>query len=860
MPRLAPARQGEAKIWVSIQCRSSHWHRSDLSLLTTLMVDTPSDDAVPPTGPFGPPPALRVSVRALCEFGAKAGDLDFRFAPAPTAQEGIAGHRWVQGRRGPTYQSEVALAAGFEGLWVRGRADGFEAAGDTDTGCARVEEIKTFRGDFDAIRQNHRALHLAQARTYGWLLCEKHDLAEIDVALVYLDIATNEETVVETRCQRDALRADFEALCRRFMRWALQEGRHRSDLARALDGLAFPHAGFRAGQRELAESVYRAASSRRCLIAQAPTGIGKTVATIFPLLRGWTAQRTDKLFFLTAKTSGRGVALEALDLLTRPVAAVPLRVVELAAREKVCEYPGRACNGEACPLARGFYDRLPAARDQAVASARLTVAATREIARSHAVCPYFLAQEMVRWADVVVADYNYYFDTSAFLFALTRQEDWRVAVLVDEAHNLLDRARSMYSAELRAGDIEAARLLAPAGVRPVVERVRREWRALQKSQAAGYVARDEVPEGLHDALKEAVAVLADHFSSPAAASSAPAATLPLPGASEAAGGAAPVAIAQGPLQRFFFDALHFTRLCAGALAGHSIFESLLGPDQGADAHAIAVRNLVPAPFLKARFAGSMTTVCFSGTIAPFAFYRDMLGLPDDAGELDVASPFHPAQLEVRIAADLSTRLRDRARSMQRLVDLVAEQFGRRPGNYLVFLSSFEFLADAHAHFTRRHPAIPTWTQSASMREAERDAFVARFRAGGRGIGFAVLGGAFGEGVDLPGERLIGAFVASLGLPQHDARNEAMRERIEARFGDGYAYTYLYPGLRKVVQAAGRVIRTEDDTGVLFLLDDRFAQPAVRRLLPPWWRVEIVDGRRPQETVAATSARPLSENP
>ncbi|MGF6525771.1 ATP-dependent DNA helicase [Variovorax sp. PvP013] len=825
------------------------------------MADLHSSDANAQTGP---PPALRVSVRSLCEFGAKAGDLDFRFAPAPTAQEGIAGHQWVQGRRGATYQSEVALAAGFEGLIVRGRADGFEAAGDTDTGRARVEEIKTFRGEFDAIRQNHRALHLAQARTYGWMLCERHDLVEIDVALVYLDIATNEETVVEARCRRDELRADFEMLCRRFMHWALQEGRHRSDLARALDGLAFPHAGFRAGQRELAEGVYRAASSRRCLIAQAPTGIGKTVATIFPLLRGWASQKTDKLFFLTAKTSGRGVALEALDLLARPAASVPLRVVELAAREKVCEYPGRACNGEACPLARGFYDRLPAARDQAVATPRLTVAAARDIARAHVVCPYFLAQEMVRWADVVVADYNYYFDTSAFLFALTRQEDWRVAVLVDEAHNLLDRARGMYSAELRVGDVEAARLLAPAHVRPAVARVRREWRALQKAQVAEHAAQDEVPEGLHDALKDVVAVLADHFAASASAS-ASASSRP------AAGGTLlEAATAQAPLQRFFFDALQFTRLCAGSLAGHSVFESVLGGGgeggrldaaREADGNAIAIRNLVPAPFLQRRFAASMTTVCFSGTIAPFAFYRDMLGLPADAGELEVASPFRAAQLEVRIAADLSTRFRDRTRSMGRLVDLVAAQFERRPGNYLVFLSSFDFLAAAHALFARRHPSIATWTQSAAMREAERDAFVSRFRPGGRGVGFAVLGGAFGEGVDLPGERLIGAFIASLGLPQHDARNEAMRERIEARFGgDGHAYTYLYPGLRKVVQAAGRVIRTEDDTGVLWLLDDRFARPEVRRLLPPWWRVDVVDSRRLDETAVAPAARPPSDDP
>jgi DNA excision repair protein ERCC-2 len=782
---------------------------------------------IPPSvqGPASGDSFLTVSVKSLCAFGAKAGDLDFRFGPVPSAQEGIAGHLLVQGRRGGGYQSEVTLAAGFEGLRVRGRADGFQpaAAGDAATGAGlpRVEEIKTFRGEFDAIRQNHRALHWAQARTYGWMLCELHDLPVIEVALVYLDLASGEETVLVESARRDALRDGFETLCRRFSAWALQEARHRKALRDALGVIVFPHAGFRAGQRELAEGVYRAAVSQRCLVAQAPTGIGKTVATIFPLLRGWPAHGTDKLFFLTAKTPGRAVALEALDLIVPPGPAgapgspdgASLRVVELSAREKLCEYPGRACSGEACPLAAGFYDRLAAAREEAVATARLSLAALRRVALAHAVCPYFLSQEMVRWADVVVADYNYYFDGSAFLFALTRQEDWNVAVLVDEAHNLLDRARAMYSAALDAGALLQARALAPDALRPSIDRVRREWRSLQNVQTVDYAAHDEVPEALQLALQDAVAAMAEHFAS------------------------APED-ARGPLQRFFFDALHFVRL-SGSLADHSVFESTLegmGPSD-----AIAIRNLIPAPHLKWRFAASLTTVCFSGTIAPFAFYRDMLGLPGNAAELEVASPFRSAQLQVRIARDISTRFRDRAGSMRRLVDVVAAQYESRPGNYMVFFSSFDFLGQAQALFAQRHPHIAAWGQSAGMPELERDAFVARFRPGGQGVGFAVLGGAFGEGVDLPGDRLIGAFIASLGLPQHDARNEAMRQRIDEPFGgDGYAYTYLYPGLRKVVQAAGRVIRTESDAGVLHLLDDRFAQPEVLRLLPPWWRIEGID--------------------
>jgi len=419
---------------------------------------------------------------------------------------------------------------------------------------------------------------------------------------------------------------------------------------------------------------------------------------------------------------------------------------------------------------------------------------------------------MVRWSDVVVADYNYYFDGSAFLFALMKEEEWKVALLVDEAHNLLDRARGMYSAELDAGAVANARLHAPRGVNAALGVLQREWKLLQREQDSSYQALDAIPERFARALQDSVSVLAEHFN-------------------------ARPAEAPEPLQRFFFDLLHFARL-SESFGNHSIFESLLA--EGA-APALAIRNLVPAPFLQGRFAGCASAACFSGTLAPFGFYRDMLGMPDDTVTLDVGSPFRSEQLTVRVAMDVSTRWRDRDRSLQPLVDIIAAQFARSPGNYLAFFSSFDYLASAWEAFAARHPRVPAWAQSRGMDEAQREAFVARFAAGGRGIGFAVLGGAFGEGIDLPGDRLVGAFVASLGMPQHNAPNEVARKRMEALFGEGYEYTYVYPGLQKVVQAAGRVIRSERDEGVLYLLDDRFAREEIRQLLPAWWHVQRVYG-------------------
>jgi DNA excision repair protein ERCC-2 len=257
---------------------------------------------------------------------------------------------------------------------------------------------------------------------------------------------------------------------------------------------------------------------------------------------------------------------------------------------------------------------------------------------------------------------------------------------------------------------------------------------------------------------------------------------------------------------------------------------------------LCLRNVIPAPHLAPRFARAHSVALFSATLTPAHFYADTLGLPESSVRIDVESPFSAEQLDVRAIADLSTRYRDRERSVDRIADLIAAQFESAEGNYLSFFSSFEYLAQVAAALATRHPSIPCWQQSRAMSEAAQREFLARFVADGRGVGFAVLGGAFGEAIDLPGSRLIGAFVATLGLPQLNPVNQEMKARMHEAFGEGYAYTYLFPGVQKVVQAAGRVIRGPLDRGVLYLIDDRFARAEVRRLLPAWWQVKVMRQR------------------
>jgi len=745
-----------------------------------------------------------VAVRALCEFTAKVGDLDLRFTPSPSAQEGIAGHRTVASRRSAHYQNEVALEGDYQQLKVRGRADGY------DPDANRLEEVKTYRGDLAAQPANHRQLHWAQAKVYGWLMCQKLGLTEINLALVYFDIVGEGETLLDQRFQADELQAFFNQQCALFLGWARQEMQHREARDAAAQTLRFPHADFRPGQRTLAESVYKAVSTGRCLMAQAPTGIGKTIGTIFPLLKALAPQQLDKVFFLTAKTPGRKLALDAATVL-HASSDLPLRVLELVARDKACEHLDKACHGDSCSLAKGFYDRLPAARIAASKVRLLDQRNLRDVALAHGVCPYYLSQEMARWADLVVADYNYYFDFGAMLFGLAQLNQWRAAVLVDEAHNLVERARSMYSASLDQYSLKTLRDTAPEPLKKPLQRLNREWNALHKDQLAPYQAYTVRPDKLLQALSLCTSALGDYFNDHPEALS-------------------------GDLQAFYFEALQFTKV-AELFNEHFIFDiskRQLGGKRSSS--TLCLRNVVPAEFIRPRLTAARSSVLFSATLSPRHYYADLLGLPADTAWVDVESPFKAEQLHVRIVDDISTRFVHRQASLAPIVELIARQFARQPGNYLAFFSSFDYLQQVAQLLAETHPQIPLWQQSRGMAEAERQGFLDQFTEHSQGVGFAVLGGAFGEGIDLPGTRLIGAFIATLGLPQLNPVNEQIKLRMAAIFGAGYDYTYLYPGIQKVVQAAGRVIRSQHDRGVVMLMDDRFGEARVRQLLPGWWTV------------------------
>ncbi|MDH4393214.1 MAG: ATP-dependent DNA helicase [Aquabacterium sp.] len=743
-----------------------------------------------------------VSVRELCEFTAKRGDLDRRFTPSATALEGQQGQHTVAQRRGPDYQTEIPLQTQCGALRVRGRADGY----DPRRRC--LEEIKTIRGLPDDIPENRRQLHWAQLQTYGALYCRQRGLAEIALALVYFDAASQAETVLHQVFGAQDLDAVLASRCQAFIAWAQQEAGHRSARNLALQQLAFPEPAFRAGQRSLAEAVYRTAASRRCLLAQAPTGIGKTVGTLFPLLRAVPAQGIDKIAYLTCKGTGRLTALDALGGLRAGTAGQVLRVVAMVPKDEACEHPDKACHGDACPLASGFYDRLPAARQAAVAVGWLDAPAQRAIALQHGICPYYLGQELLRWADVLVGDVHHLFDSNGLLWGLMQTLDWSVAVLVDEAHNLVDRTRRMYSAELHTGLLRAAAQAAPAAVQGALQALAQATDAVVADSATPYAVLDAAPDALVQALQTAAGALSEHFNQQ------------------------PLSV--GPLLNFQFELLRFGRLLDG-LGDHALFEVQAAPGEAAgDDAVLRVRNVVPAGHLRPRFAALHSATLFSATLSPPAYAVALLGLPGNTAWIDVPPAFPAAHLVVRVADSLSTRHAHRQRSLPPLVAVIAQQFDQQPGNYLAFFSSFDYLDKAADLLAAQRPDIAQWRQARRMSADARTDFLARFRPQGQGVGFAVLGGVFAEGVDLPGPLLIGAFIATLGLPPVSPAQDQIQARLDKLFGTGHGYADLVPALQRVVQAAGRVLRTPDDRGWLWLLDDRYRRADVVALLPPSW--------------------------
>ena len=749
---------------------------------------------------------MKVSVTNLARFAARQGDLTRQFNPAVSSADGQEAHLKVQHNRCADYQAELALKGFFDGIELSGRTDGY----DPRAKC--IEEIKTCYGNAIRIPANQSSAHWAQAKLYAWLQSWRLNLTQITVAVIYYDLNKEREQRYEQQFDRVELDEFCHQLLRDYRSWMQQQRNRQQLLVAQLKAMVFPYPQMHHGQRIMSESVYKSIASSDTLLCEAPTGTGKTLASLFPALKAKGHNFTDKLYFLTPKQTGQQPAIDTLKQLTSSADLNQLRSLQLSAQERICLNDQVYCDAAVCPYAEGFYDKLKQVREQAALCTMLDIESLQSLGRKYQICPYYLSVEMARWADVIIADVNYYFDSSALLWSLCAENNWRVSALIDESHNLVSRSRDMYSAELDRQALLDVKPLARGKVKAALNRINRLWLNRYTYQS-DYQTLENIEESLllhmQDFIRQTTLLLQQEVDN----------QLP------------PALLIQ-----FYFNVMRFYELLSNRSCDGSDEDAILDWQPGHRRRGrLAIRNVIPARQLQKRFEQLQGCVLFSATLQPFDYFQSLLGVPQ-AKLQSVPSPFSSQQLAVGWHPSLAMTYQHREHAIQPICDIILKRLRHSPGNAIVFLPSYAFmqqLLEVLAAQINKNE-VKVIAQQTGMDQHQRQAFINHFYNHNNVLAFAVLGGIFAEGIDLTGDALRGVFIATLGLPQLNPVNRAFEQRMQQRFGRGYDYTYVYPGLQKVVQAAGRVIRTVNDTGYLELLDQRFCRPDIQRLFPRWW--------------------------
>lgn len=755
---------------------------------------------------------IRISVRNLVEFLLRSGDLDNRYGGRKETEAMQAGsrlHRKLQGRMGSGYQAEVSLKYLAEMkdfcVSVEGRADGIWSDQDMVT----VDEIKGTYGDVSRMEEAV-PVHLAQARCYAFICAEQRHLERIRTRMIYAGLDTEETRTFTEEYTVKELTEWFQALMKDYERWVSFEYRWKQQREASLQELSFPYA-YRKGQRELIVSVYRTILRKKRLFIQAPTGVGKTLSALFPSLKAMGEGLGDKIFYLTARTITRTVAGDALDILREQ--GMRLKSVVLTAKDKLCICEETACDPDHCPYAKGHFDRI----NEAVYDlwTKGPDSLTREVilgqAHKYRVCPFELNLDLSTWMDVIVCDYNYVFDPNVYLkrfFGESVKGSW--LFLVDEAHNLVERGRSMYSACLVKEDfLEMKRLVRGRDERlsQALERCNRYLLTL-KRECEGGCQRLEQVGGFTIHLMHLVSEL-DHFLE-----------RPVP------------EDLRRTLTDFYFEVRDFLNISERVDENYELYTELDGEGKFR-IHLFCVR---PAVNLRLCLDRGISTIFFSATLLPVNYYKDLLtGDPEDYA-VYARSPFDPQKRLLLIGTDVSSRYTRRGEAeYRRMADYVCRTVRSRKGNYLIFFPSYQMLQEVYNRCMGQEGFLCV-RQEAGMDEEERERFLDRFEEEQEQsmAAFCVMGGIFSEGIDLVNEKLIGALVMGTGLPQVCREREILKDYFDRRGMDGFAYAYQYPGMNKVLQAAGRVIRTDEDRGVILLLDERFQNGAYQKLFPREW--------------------------
>lgn len=755
---------------------------------------------------------IRISVRNLVEFILRSGDIDNRRGTMADKDAMLLGarlHRRIQGRMGASYQAEVFLSGTFpfEGfsITVEGRADGIIREDDGVT----VDEIKGIFRSLEYLAEPV-PVHLAQAKCYAYLYALKYGQERMTVQMTYCNLETEELRYFREQFSFSELEEWFSGILREYKKWASWQLQWRKTRQESIHAVEFPFA-YREGQRDLAAAVYRTIARKKKLFIQAPTGAGKTISVVFPAVKAVGEGLGDKIFYLTARTIARTVAEEAFCLLMER--GLRYKTVTITAKEKICRCESTECNPDACPYAKGHFDRVnDAVFDMITTMDRFGREELVAQADRFMVCPFELSLDVSLWADAIICDYNYVFDPRARLkrfFADGVKGDY--LFLIDEAHNLVERGRDMFSAELYKEDFLALKKVMKAHSRKMARALDRcnQYLLGLKRECENYVILENI--GLFPITLMNLSGIMEKFLEDSNDHSL-----------------------NDQVLELYFQVISFLDICDRLNECYVIYSELSSDGR----FKLRLFCVDPSVNLQECLAKGNSTVFFSATLLPVDYYKSLLSTAKDDYAVYASSCFDVKNKQVLIGEDTSSRYQSRGPAQyQKMAEYIRAAVSGRRGNYLVFFSSYKMLEDVAACFAKIcPPGVRMLCQSSRMTEREREEFLEMFAEGGEEslAGFCVMGSIFGEGIDLKRDRLIGAVIVGTGLPQVCNEREILKNYYDGHGQDGFRYAYLCPGMNKVLQAAGRVIRTEEDRGVILLLDERFTQSRYRQMFPREW--------------------------
>ncbi|MGO5434756.1 ATP-dependent DNA helicase [Enterococcus cecorum] len=756
----------------------------------------------------------KVSVRELVAFVHNEESIDNRKQSNHTALEGSKIHRKLQQSMDENYQSEVSLKTVYQGkqfdIRLEGRCDGIWQKENQII----IDEIKTGEHTFEQLEDATLQLFMAQAKIYAYIYALQEKLEEVVVMVRYF--CTQDEKIDEYQNQYsfDELNDYYQETMKEYEKWLIFLDKYRQNRQKKLQALQFPYNNYRKGQRELSIAVYRTLSQEKCLFMEAPTGTGKTLSTLFPALKAMGEYNQGRIFYLTAKTITRQVALDTMKLFEEQQSEI--KTIEISAKEKICFMNEFKCNPDYCPFAKNYYQKQKLAIWDLLNNGHFySREQISEVAKKYECCPFELSLDLSLYSDVIVCDYNYLFDPQVYLKRFFELEETDSYFLVDEGHNLISRAREMYSKALSLQLIKDFKKLLPKHHRKHHKILQQfieyceESRKLLKDR--DYLFQKELPDKLIDLgyrwseyFRDFLLELKDEIPT--------------------------------WLQNLYFDLMSFLKIWEYYDDHFTFLVELVNHEL-----QFKIFCLDPAHFIKQKLDFGKGSVLFSATLSPVQYYQNLLVGHTDDLTFRQSSPFNQNQFQVLVADYLPMTYKYRSQVVDSLCELIKKATDIKVGNYFCFFPSFSYMEEVYQRYIQLYPEAEVLIQSRELKDVEKEAFLANFQAQNEQVvlGFCVLGGVFSEGIDLKKNRLIGSIIVSVGLPQISKEQGELKKYFDEKNQQGFYYIYQLPGFNKIMQAAGRVIRTEEDRGVILLIDQRFGRKDYMQLYPAHWSKGVV---------------------